>query len=271
MAGGDRRQLGERTISDFGEQWTHFPDNAGYYGSGALFADICGPLLTADDIRGRRVAEIGSGTGRIVGMLVQAGAEHVVAIEPSAAYEVLKQTAAAHRARVECLRIAGDKLPRDRALDLVVSIGVLHHIPDVAPVVRAAYEALRPGGRLLVWLYGHEGNEAYLALTVPLRAVSTRLPHRLVLTISRILNALLTPYIALCRHVPLPLRGYLLNVFGKMERDKRVLIVYDQLKPAYARYYRRHEAVGLLASAGFADVRVHHRHGYSWTVIGTRI
>ena len=26
----------------------------------------------------------------------------------------------------------------------------------------------------------------------------------------------------------------------------------------------------LLADAGFVDVRIHHRHGYSWTVTGVR-
>jgi hypothetical protein len=55
-----------------------------------------------------------------------------------------------------------------------------------------------------------------------------------------------------------------------MDHEKRVLIVYDQLRPAYARYYSKAEAVALLSAAGFADVQVHHRHGYSWTVTGTR-
>ena len=37
-------------------------------------------------------------------------------------------------------------------------IGVLHHISDPKPFVEAAYKALRPGGRFLVWLYGKEGD-----------------------------------------------------------------------------------------------------------------
>lgn len=46
-------------------------------------------------------------------------------------------------------------------------------------------------------------------------------------------------------------------------------MIYDQLNPAYAKYYRRDEARALLEDAGFQDVRLHHRHGYSWTVLGT--
>jgi len=49
-----------------------------------------------------------------------------------------------------------------------------------------------------------------------------------------------------------------------------VLIIYDQLRPTYAKYYTGAEACALLASAGFSDVRAHHRHGYSWAVVGTK-
>jgi len=263
--------LSARTIAVFSEQWTRFRDNDGYYGSLDVLLDALGPLLTPEEIRGRRVAEIGSGTGRIVQMLLEAGAAHVVAIEPSNAYEVLVRNLEPVRAHVECIRGTGEALPRDRAFDLVFSIGVLHHIPDPAPVVKAAYEALRPGGRLLVWLYGHEGNEVYLALTGALRQATTRLPHRPVEWTARFLTALTVPYTWLCRLLPaLPLSGYFVEVFGRMSFAKRVLIVYDQLRPAYARYYRRHEAIELLAAAGFTGIDIHHRHGYSWTIVGTK-
>lgn len=262
--------LRDRTIADFGDQWTRFRTNEGYYGSSELFADVCGPLLSADDVRGRRVADIGSGTGRIVRMLLEAGAAHVIAVEPSDAFPVLQRNLEAFGNRVECIRATGEHLPTGRVLHLVTSIGVLHHIPDPAPVARAAFDALAPGGRLLVWLYGREGNRAYLALTQPLRALTTRLPHAPVLALARLLTVLLVPYIALCRRLPLPLRGYFVDVFGRMAYDKRELIVYDQLRPAYAKYYTRQEAVDLLERAGFVDVRVHHRHGYSWTAIGTK-
>lgn len=264
------RGLSERTIADFGDQWTRFQGNEGYYGSVELFRDMCGPLIGPEDVSGRQVGDIGSGTGRIVRMLLDAGAAHVLAVEPSDAADVLRKNLEAFGDRVECLRTTGDGIPPESHLDLITSIGVLHHIPDPVPVVRAARAALRPGGRMLVWLYGREGNSAYLALTLPIRAITTRLPHQPVFVVARLATALLGPYIALCRHVPLPLRGYFVDVFGKMSYRKRELIVYDQLRPAYAKYYTRDEAISLLRDNGFEDVRVHHRHGYSWTVIGTR-
>jgi SAM-dependent methyltransferase len=262
-------ELQRKTIADFGEQWVRYSDNAGFYGSLELFKDAFGPLLLPEDIAGRRVADIGSGTGRIVHMLIQAGAAHVTAIEPSESFDVLVANTRDLGDRVQCLRATGDRIPENR-YDLVVSYGVLHHIPDPAPVVAAARRALRPGGRMAVWLYGREGNQLYLALAEPLRALTTRLPHWALVLVSALLTVPLSLYVATCRVLPLPLHDYMRSVIRRLSWKKRYLNVYDQLNPAYAKYYRREEAKALLEAGGFADVRLYHRHGYSWTVIGTR-
>jgi len=60
------------------------------------------------------------------------------------------------------------------------------------------------------------------------------------------------------------------HVVAKLTREHRRLVIYDQLRPAYARYYAEHEARALLEDSGFVHVRLHHRHGYSWTVMGTK-
>jgi SAM-dependent methyltransferase len=170
---------------------------------------------------------------------------------------------------VRCLHLRGDEIPAE-AFDAVVSIGVLHHIPEPRPVLEAAWRALRPAGRLAVWLYGFEGNERYLALVGPLRTVTPRLPHAALSLLSWGLTAALGLYASACRVLPLPLHAYMTDVFARLAWSKRYLTVYDQLNPAYARYYRREELVALVESAGFEDVRTHHRHGYSWALTARR-
>jgi predicted RNA methylase len=81
----------DRTIKDFGEQWLRYPDNEGYYGSLELFSDILSPFLKPEELRDCTVAEIGSGVGRIVNMILKSGAKHVIAVEPSEAFEVLQR------------------------------------------------------------------------------------------------------------------------------------------------------------------------------------
>lgn len=271
---GARAQLASRTIEDFGRQWTHFQENEGWYASVDFLRDVCGPLLDLSALQGARVAEIGSGTGRIVRMLLEAGAAHVFAVEPSAAMDVLRRNLADVSTQVTPMHVTGEGLPAALDLDFVFSIGVLHHVPDPDPVVAAARAALRPGGRILVWLYGHEGNGLYLALARPLRALTTRLPRAALLATAAVLDRTLDVYRWLCRKAPaswpLPLRGYLLRVLDPLTRAQRRLVIYDQLNPSYARYYRAEEARALLERNGFREVRLHHRHGYSWTVIGEK-
>jgi SAM-dependent methyltransferase len=258
-----------KTITDYGRQWSLFPENQGYYASDALFADICGPLLAPSSIKGLHVAELGSGSGRIVQMLLNAGAAHVTAVEPSESMRVLKQNTAADASRITYINDVAEHLPLS-GYDLIVSIGVIHHIPRPAPVMAAAFDALKPAGRMLIWVYGQEGNELYLTLARPLRIITKRLPDFLLLGLSHVMAVFLSAYIWLCGWLSLPMRDYMLSVLGRYAWRQRVFTIFDQLNPSYARYYRREEAQALMSAAGFRDVEVFNHHGYSWTVFGRK-
>ncbi len=104
-----------------------------------------------------RIAEVGSGSGRIVNMLLDAGAASVVAVEPSEVVAKLKQNTEARRDRVHIQNTSGDQLPAGQGLDLVVATGVLLHISSArGPWSARPTNALRPGGKVLIWLYDVE-------------------------------------------------------------------------------------------------------------------
>ncbi len=267
------QNLADRTIRDFGTQWSVYTGNEGWYGSLEMFKDMVGPLLGSEELKDKNVADIGSGTGRTAMMLLHAGARHVTAIEPSSAYDSMVENLREFQhagAGVTTLRITGDRFVSESPLDYVFSIGVIHHIPAPEPVLQAAYNSLKPGGKLFVWLYGREGNDSYLRIVEPLRAVTTRLPHGALNALTAILYAAMIGYRFLLKFFPLPLKAYIEKVWWPMSPHKRRLAIYDQLNPAYAKYYTADEARALLAAAGFVDIRLHHRHGYSWSVIGTK-
>lgn len=257
------------TIADFGAQWLRYRGNTGYYASTGLLWDILGPLLEPAALKNARVAEIGAGTGRIVNMLLDAGVASVVAVEPSAAMTVLRQNVTDRAGRVVCQQVPGDRFD-GRDLDVVLSIGVIHHIPDPLPVLRRAVAALRPGGAVVLWVYGHEGNERYLRLVTPLRRLTVRLPDAVLAGLCHLLNVGLGLYVALARVLPLPLRDYCRNVLAPLDRRSRFLVIFDQLNPTHAHYYREAELRALMEQAGLTGIRTYHRHGYSWTAIGTR-
>jgi SAM-dependent methyltransferase len=261
--------MNERTIEEFGEQWSRFEDLGGYFGSVEVLKDLCGPVLSLDEIEGRRVVEIGSGNGRIVNMLLDAGAAQVTAVEPSAGIETLKRNTRDRADRVRYLQAPGEQLPEVDA-ELAFSIGVLHHIEDPQPVVRRVFEVLPPGGRFLVWVYGREGNGAYMVLAETLRLITRVVPDFVLSWIAHLLNFFLGIYVFLCRHLPLPLGTYMREVMSRFDRRKRYFLIFDQLNVGYAKYYTERDAHDLLARAGFENVKLYHRHGMSWTAIGEK-
>jgi len=264
------KTIDERTIQDFGDQWHRFTDNEGYSRSVDALKDKCGSLMSIEDIRGKDVCEIGAGAGRFTEILSQLSPKSILAIEPSKAISVLQRNMVKSEANVRYLNATGEQLDEIETLDYVFSIGVIHHITDPVPTLRAALRALRPGGRLLIWVYGYEGNQFYLALVTPLRWVSKRLPHPMVLGLSWVLLIFVEAYILLCRFLPLPLRDYMVNVMAKFGTNKKLLAIFDQLNPAFAKYYKHDEIIDVVRSAGFVNVKAVERHGYSWSVIGEK-
>ncbi len=265
--------LDDKTIQDFDNQWSRYDDNEGWYASLALFSDILSPLMRTDDLQGKTIVDIGSGTGRIVGMLLDSGASHVYAVEPApGAFEKLKNNLAAmERGKdVTPLNRRGDEWTVEKPVDFVISIGVIEFISQPAATVKRCYDALKPGGEIFFWLCSYEGNELYLKFVEPLRKITTYLPHFLLLVVVQALYWSLCMYRLVGKLLPLPLMRYLNVVWWPMSPKKRRLVIYDQLNPTYLKYYKRHEAIALLESAGFQAVEIHHRHGYSWSVKGKK-
>lgn len=102
-------------------------------------------MLPVDVLKDCKIAEIGSGAGRIVFGLARAGAAKIYAVEPSHAIAVTRKSTKEFQDRIEYLQVAGDELPTGLNLDYVVAIGVLQHIPGPDSVVRAAHSTLRDG------------------------------------------------------------------------------------------------------------------------------
>jgi SAM-dependent methyltransferase len=259
--------MSQATIDDFGRQWTRFDKYGGFVSSVELLADHFGPY-PVDLVCGKTVIDVGAGTGRFCVALLQAGASKVIAVEPSQAVDIIRRDLG-DDPRLIILNIKGEAIPSSVQADCAVSLGVLHHIPEPAPVVNAVYRALRPGGKFIVWLYGHEGIRIYLALAAVLRALTKRIPDFALARIVVGIDALLVPYMKLCRLLPLPLHSYLNDVLSKFPTQNRRVVIFDQLRPTYAKYYTRSEAEQLLKSAPF-EVEVYGRRGYSWIVVGTK-
>ena len=150
--------------------------------------------------------------------------------------------------------------------DVAFSIGVVHHLSDPdAAVARLAYAA-KPGGLVLVWLYGRENNEWIVHLFNPLRrALFSRLPLRLVHGLSWPLTAVLWFSLRL----GMPPGAYYRQIHRFSFKHLRA-IVFDHMIPRIALYYTRAQAEALLARAGLTDIRATWVNENSWSVNGRK-
>lgn len=150
--------------------------------------------------------------------------------------------------------------------DIAFSIGVVHHLADPSAAVARLARAVKPGGQVLVWLYGRENNGWIVYLFNPLRrALFSRLPLRLVHALSWPLTGLLWRILRL----GLPLGPYLRLLRGFSFEHLRA-IVFDHMIPRIALYYTRAEAEALLRGAGLVDVETVWVNKMSWTARGRK-
>jgi SAM-dependent methyltransferase len=136
---------------------------AGAAGDGGYDTVHYGPDLPSErelrllgDVRGKRVLDLGCGTGQASITLARQGA-HAIAIDSSAA------RLAEGRARAEAEEVRLEWHPGDLAdlaflraesIDLAVSFGALGEVEDLDRVLRQVHRVVRPGGAF-VFSYEH--------------------------------------------------------------------------------------------------------------------
>jgi SAM-dependent methyltransferase len=139
--------------------------------------------LKEEDLRGVTVLDAGCGMGRYLRIAAEAGG-NVVGIDLSGAVRAAREvTADLPLVSV----VQGDLLRPPFAaatFDQIYSIGVLDHTPDPRAAFLSLAALLKPGGRIAIWVYRKERPALERLIDVH-RAVSTRLPLRLLMLLSR--------------------------------------------------------------------------------------
>jgi SAM-dependent methyltransferase len=156
------------------------------------------------------------------------------------------------------------EIAEENTFDIAFSIGVVHHLSDPDAAIARLARAVRPGGQVLVWLYGRENNGWIVHLFNPMRrALFSRMPLKLVHALSWPLTAVLWCGL----RVGLPPGPYYRLIRG-FSFDHLRAIVFDHMIPKIAVYYTQSEAESLLRRAGLNDVRSTWVNANSWCVAG---
>jgi SAM-dependent methyltransferase len=158
------------------------------------------------------------------------------------------------------------EIPEMNTFDIAFSIGVVHHLSQPDAAVARLAGAVKPGGLVLIWVYGRENNGWIIHLFDPLRrALFSRLPLRLVHLLSWLLTALLWSALRLSL-----LPGAYCRLVQHFSFGHLRAIVFDHMIPRIAHYYTRGEAEALLVRAGLTDIRLTWVNENSWSVIGRK-
>jgi SAM-dependent methyltransferase len=222
--------------------------------------------LKAEDFRDTRVLDAGCGTGRNLYWPLQYGAREVVGfdLDPRTVAVARENLASFDNATIEQRSIY--EIEYDNEFDRVQCIGVMHHLADPAEAMRRLVRAARPGGTILIWVYGREGFTWLKYLITGVRRITCRLPIKVVHAIAYPFSALIWSIIKL-----IPTRHPYLRQFKKSPFWHIHSIVFDQLLPEIAHYWSREESLALFDGLPVTDVRAEFVNKGSWAVSARKV
>ncbi len=180
-----------RTFESFGYEWNTFDD---VRDEDAQFAQVYFRDLDMATLQGKVGLDAGCGKGRYTRFLAP-HLDGLVALDGSSAVEAAARNLGTF-SNVLVVRADLRTVPlASGSIDMVVCLGVLHHLEDPRGGFRALVRLLAPEGRILVYLYSRpsEFGARRLALSAAavFRALTVRAPHRLLRLLSAPVAALL--------------------------------------------------------------------------------
>ncbi len=255
MTTSDRDQT--RTKSAYTLQWNRFrivrPEE-----DRATFRNRTG--LSPDDLAGKAVLDGGCGMGRYLRIAAEDAPRLLVGLDLSGA------VIAAHDATRDNPAVAvvqGDLLRPPFApgsFDLIYSLGVLDHTPDPRAAFLSLARLLRPGGRIVIWVYRKEKPALERVLNAH-RFVSSRLPLPVLVFMSQCFAPIggWTRRLMARENRLVARTGVLLNVLTigvSMHPDPEVRVcdTLDWYAPKYLSRHTLDEVLGWFADAGLVAV-----------------
>ncbi len=180
-----------RTFESFGYEWNTFDDVREEDGQ---FAKVYFRDLDMATLRGKIGLDAGCGKGRYTRFLAP-HLDALVALDGSSAVEAAARNLGSFpnvlvvRADLRTVPLAPG------SIDMVVCLGVLHHLADPRRGFGSLVRLLAPEGRILLYLYsrpaGFGARRLALGIAALFRSVTVRTPHRLLRLLSVPVAALL--------------------------------------------------------------------------------
>ena len=179
--------IDQGVIDSFGHEWEAFEYSLDQSATAldTQFSAYCSPLdMSLFDPNTSIAGDFGAGSGRWTSRLLK-NFHKVYALEPSAGANRVLRKKFDENTRVVILQetVGKNSIP-DESLDLAVSLGVLHHIPNTALAIRDVGSKIKKNGFFLCYLYYNLENKPFFYrllfhLINVVRKVISKLPQRI--------------------------------------------------------------------------------------------
>jgi cyclopropane fatty-acyl-phospholipid synthase-like methyltransferase len=211
---------------------------------------------------GRTVLDVGCGMGRNPYWMLKAGAKSVVAVDVddqslTAAKRNLSSFENAEVRKCSIYELDPAKLGQ---FDRVTCIGVLHHLAKPEEALVRLWSCVRPGGALVLWCYGRDGNALFLPVIQALRFVASRLPIKAAHVLAKGVTVVAWPAFKI-----LPWRNSYYRTLKKLSFKNVESIIFDQIIPHISHYWTRGDLEALTTPLG-GKAHIELVQGNSWHV-----
>lgn len=210
---------------------------------------------------GKRVLDVGCGMGRNPYWYVKAGATSVLAVDvdDGSLGAARKNLAAFPNAKVEKVSVY-DLDPKVLGrFDRVTCVGVLHHLADSRAALNCMWSCVEPGGALVLWCYGKEGNRLILPVIQALRAIGSRAPIGVSHAMAKGIAAAAWPVIKVA-----PFRTEYYRYIRSLSFRNVESIIFDQMLPRIANYYTEADMNALVRPLPGGTPFIQRVQGNSW-------
>ncbi len=266
------------TVESFGEEWDKFSmfSDSEIKSVGDEYFDI----LPSDLLKkSSYVLDVGCGSGRWSKYLIDY-VGFIECIDPSkAVFSALNLLKGNDNVRIAQASVGN--IPFDNeTFDLVMSIGVLHHIPDTVFGIRECVKKVKKGGYFYVYLYYNLDNRGFLYKSLFITSIIVR---KIISSFPSFLKIFFCDLIAFLVYLPLVFVGTLVKrLFGKIYKKlplsyyvgKSINIIrndaLDRFGTPLEKRFTKKEIRGILEEVGLTNIQFSNFEPY-WHVIGQKI
>lgn len=270
--------LDQVTVDSFGEEWSKF----NYFDEGEIenIGNEYFDIVDFSKFNEQSTAlDVGCGTGRW-SIYLSSKFSNVYAMDPSkaiyAAANLTKDISGIH-----LIKASAENIPfEDNSFDLVISLGVLHHIPDTQKALSSVAKKVKKGGQCLIYLYYALDNRSIFYKMIFyassfFRYFISKSPSFIKKGICDVIAVLVyMPFIFLSKFVKalfgrkwgnkIPLSYYSNKSFNVIRNDS-----LDRFGTPLEQRFTKVQIEKMMREAGLSDIQFSKNQPY-WHVIGTK-